>query len=320
MDPFKFQIITTEKRGTILRKASFGCLSGIPTINITKGCLLGCVYCYARGYKIAPEKGKVYLFANIPNLLEKYFNSPRKKSLPSLVIFNTASDCFQPHPDILNTTYITMEILLKKGVQIAFLTKGIITERFFRLFSKYSSYVMPSITINSLDKEYVAKYEPNTASPLERIKNLKELINIGIKPGVRIDPIIPFVNDSEESFERLLSKISEIGIKEVTASSIHIRPSIENILKKELSDIHKELLFSYFKTQNWRKIANGPFEKLVPLPLRKKIYERLKVIADKKGIHVKICQCKNPDLKGDKCFSLKSKNRVSYGQLPLFLC
>ena len=174
--------------------------------------------------------------------------------------------------------------------------------------------------INSLDKEYVAKYEPNTASPLERIKNLKELINIGIKPGVRIDPIIPFVNDSEESFERLLSKISEIGIKEVTASSIHIRPSIENILKKELSDIHKELLFSYFKTQNWRKIANGPFEKLVPLPLRKKIYERLKVIADKKGIHVKICQCKNPDLKGDKCFSLKSKNRVSYGQLPLFLC
>ena len=45
------------------------------------------------------------------------------------VIFNTASDSFQAHPDILDITFQTMKILLERGVSLSVLTKGWIPDR-----------------------------------------------------------------------------------------------------------------------------------------------------------------------------------------------
>ena len=116
---------------------------------------------------------------------------------------------------------------------------------------------------------------------------------------VTLGEILCAINENNANTVQMIKDITDAGnaCGSCISSSHDFREPklllyIEDILKRELSDIHKELLFSYFKAQDWKKTANGPFEKFVPFPLRKKIYERLKSIADKKGVYIKICQCK----------------------------
>ncbi len=68
-----------EKRKThILKPPAFGCLNGIPAINITKGCFHSCVYCYARGFTDAPPRGEVHLYETLPEMLERELERKRR--------------------------------------------------------------------------------------------------------------------------------------------------------------------------------------------------------------------------------------------------
>jgi hypothetical protein len=92
---------------------------------------------------------------------------------------------------------------------------------------------------------------------------------------------------------------------------------------KELSPLHRKMMESCFRVQEWKAIGSSSKTKLLPKPLREKGYRRMKEIAERFGITASVCQCKNPDLKGDLCGSgranavLRKRDLV---QLPLFRC
>jgi DNA repair photolyase len=316
-----YKVISRLRKGKVLTQAHFGCLKGIPTLNITNGCLFQCTYCYARGYSQAPKKGEVYLYTNLANLLEEELS--KKRALPQWVILNTSSDCFQSHPDILNVTYRVIEILLDYGIGISFLTKGTIPLRFFNLFGRSRGKIFSQIGIVSLSESYWKRYEPNTPPPERRLESIRTFEEIGIIPEVRIDPIIPFVTDTETEIKNLFGRLSEMGIKRVTLSYLHLRPAIERQLMRELSSLHQRLIESCFRTQEWKTVGSSTKTKLLPKTIREKGYKRIKEIAESFGITTLICQCKNPDLKGDLCGSSRVKSvliKRAPKQLPLFRC
>ena len=108
------RLIPKLRKGNSTTLAQFGCLEGIPTLNITNGCIFECTYCYARGYSQAPRKGEVQLYVNLPSLLKEELL--RKRRSPRWVILNTSSDCFQHHPDILDVTYEVIRTLVDRGI------------------------------------------------------------------------------------------------------------------------------------------------------------------------------------------------------------
>jgi DNA repair photolyase len=220
-----YKVIPKLRIGKILTPAQFGCLEGIPTLNITNGCIFQCTYCYARGYRQAPQKGEVDLYVNLPELLTDELL--RKKQIPQWVILNTSSDCFQHHPDILNITYEVMRILIDRGIGISFLTKGFIPHRFFDLLRMSPEKVLTQIGLVSLSERYWKEYEPGTPSPEKRLENVQRLNEIGIVPEIRIDPIIPFVTDTEVEATTLFGRLQEMGVKKVTLSYLHLRPAIQ---------------------------------------------------------------------------------------------
>lgn len=316
-----YKVISKLRKAKVLNPAHFGCLGGIPTLNITNGCLFQCTYCYARGYSQAPKPGEVYLYINLPNLLEKDLS--KKRALPPWVILNTSSDCFQSHPDILNVTYRVIEILSDRGVGISFLTKGIIPPRFFNLFERSLEKIFAQIGIVSLSESYWRSYEPNTPSPEKRLENIQRFKEIGIVPEIRVDPIIPFVTDTETEMKNLFRRLGEMEIKRVTLSYLHLRPAIERQLMREVSPLHQRLIESCFRTQEWKEVGSSTKTKLLPKTIREKGYKRMKEIAERFGITTLVCQCKNPDLKGDLCGSSRVKSvlmKRAPKQLPLFRC
>jgi DNA repair photolyase len=315
------KIIPRLRRSKVLTPAQFGCLGGIPTFNITNGCIFDCTYCYARGYSQAPRKGEVYLYANLPDLLGEEL--ARKRVVPQWVILNTSSDCFQHHPDILNITYEVIRILVDRGIGISFLTKGLIPNRFFDLLRISPEKILTQIGVVSLSERYWKEYESGTPSPEERLENVQRLKENRILPEVRIDPIIPFVTDTEVEAKTLFRRLQEMEVKRVTLSYLHLRPAIEKQLLKELSPLHRKIMESCFKTQGWKAIGSSTRTKLLPRVIREKGYQRMKEIGERFGVTASVCQCKNPDLKGDLCSSGRVRiaiDKQTTRQLPLFQC
>jgi len=315
------KIIPRLRRSKVLTPAQFGCLGGIPTFNITNGCIFDCTYCYARGYSQAPRKGEVYLYANLPDLLREEL--ARKRVVPQWVILNTSSDCFQHHPDILNITYEVIRILVDRGIGISFLTKGLIPNRFFDLLRISPEKILTQIGVVSLSERYWKEYESGTPSPEERLENVQRLKENRILPEVRIDPIIPFVTDTEVEAKTLFRRLQEMEVKRVTLSYLHLRPAIEKQLLKELSPLHRKIMESCFKTQGWKAIGSSTRTKLLPRVIREKGYQRMKEIGERFGVTASVCQCKNPDLKGDLCSSGRVRiaiDKQTTRQLPLFQC
>ena len=312
-------IISRRRKTPVLRKGTFGCLAGIPSVNVTIGCLLGCVYCYARGYPGAPGAGRVVLFSNLAEKLTEELRRARER--PALVLFNTASDSFQPHPDIITTSVRLMEILLERGIAVSLLTKGVVPRRFIEAAAFYPDLVFVRIGMVSTDPAYQRRFEPFAATPEERFGNIERLVAAGVVPEARIDPVIPFVTDSKGSFDGLFRELAARGVKRAMISYLHLRPAVEGQVKRELGGLSLELVEGMFRGGGFRTVGGSTKTKLVPAEVRRRGYERAREAAEKYGVAVSICSCKNPDMEGGSCvggLGIEEKGRDGAGgQLSL---
>lgn len=291
-------LIEVERKSEVLKKVKFGCLTGIPALNFTAGCLHSCVYCYARGYPSAPEDGRVIFYTNTRFLLERKL----QRSRPHFVVFNTASDSFQPHPKVLHMAYECMELLLKRGIPFSFLTKGKIPDEFFSLFKRYPSLIKAHIGLTTLHDGKRFLFEPFSASVQERLKNIESLIRIGILPSVRVDPVIPLHTDSEENFHNLFKTLSELGVKEVSISALHIRKGIVPHIIKRLGRFRWKNIECFFE-RRFVRLCGGTRARLVRGDFLREIYERAIRAGKVHALNVWVCACKNPTFPGEICTS-----------------
>ena len=319
-------LIEIERKSRILTKAQFGCLRDAYTLNVTRGCEFMCVYCYARGYPGAPFSGQVHLYGNLPEKLAEELDSPRRRSVVHWIAFNTASDCFQTHPMILDITYRSMKVLLERGIAFSFLTKGWIPNRFIELFAIYPGSVTARIGLVSRSRRYQEVFEPCAASVAERLENIDRLKAAGIDVEVRIDPIIPFYTDDEASIKRIYKALAKREVSRVSLSYLHLRPAILDQLRRELPPIEFNILRSCFESQSWNVVGASTRSKLIPRPLRERGYKRFTDLSKEFGITPLICSCKNPDIPAHRCTTAMGMERAkepegeTNRQLTLFSC
>jgi DNA repair photolyase len=312
------KIIREQRKTPLLKPTQFGCLKTTPSINITRGCIHSCVYCYARGFTDAPPLGEVHLYENLHEVLEREL--ARKRKFPSWVSFSTASDAFQDMDEILEVAYRTIKMLLERGIGIAFLTKGFIPSEFIELFKRYPRLVKAKIGIVSLDEGYKEVFEPFSAHPFMRLSLLRDLISEGIDTSVRVDPLIPGITDSEESLEVLMKGLKDFRVKNIAVSYLVMRPYLMNQFSSELSPGLVNRIFGYYQGQSWQRVITSARTKLLPKAMRTVRYRRIKELARKYGIECSTCGCKNPDLPWESCNPWISEKELGLDtrQLSLF--
>jgi DNA repair photolyase len=260
----------------------------MPTINVTEGCAHGCVYCYTQGYSGYPGAGRITLLENIPELVETELK--RKRHKPGRVYFSPSSDAFQPVPDVLDVTYRTMANLLEHGVEVAFLTKGVVPERFGRLFADAHANVFAQVGITTLDEDIRRVIEPNAASAMQRLEDISGLVPSGASVRARLDPLIPGLTDTVENLEPLLAELQRLGVRSVAASYLFLRPGFG----QRLSHVPG---LANAKEWAWHCFADGVGGgKMIDAEHRRKGFARLASLAAEHAINVHTCACKNPDL------------------------
>jgi len=295
------RLIAKNRKSNVLTPSQLRCLSKIPTINITTGCLHNCIYCYTKGYSQYPGDGKVVLLANTAQKLSEELARKRKK--PHAVYFCPSCDPFQPIPEILDQTYRAMEILLLEGVGVQFVTKAIIPTNFIDLFGKACSLVCAQVGITTVDDNIRRMFEPNAARVCDRLATLERLRNIGVKTSARADPLIHEIVDSNESMTDLFSAIANIGVNEVAINYLFLRPAIKESIERNMSDrqlLHR-LLKPYSQGTTLPIGMKNSQGLALPREIREKAFERINQIALDFGLSVHICGCKNSDITTESC-------------------
>jgi len=132
-------VTRARRRSTVLTPSALACLSVLPTINLTAGCLHDCVYCYLRGYRNYPGESRIVLYEDTLERLRHELRPGQPK--PRAVYFSPSSDLFQPAPEVLEVSHAVLEFLFGQGVGVAFLTKGEIPDETLQLLIDHAGLV-----------------------------------------------------------------------------------------------------------------------------------------------------------------------------------
>jgi len=289
-----------DRKSPVLAPAGLPCLWRVATINLTAGCAHGCIYCYTRGYRNYPGQTRVNLYANTLEKLRSELR--RKRTAIATVYFSPSSDLFQPVPEVLEMAHHVLALLLERGIRVVFLTKGAIPEKHRRLLGANAPLVCAEIGLTSLNDSLLRLFEPFAAPANERLRQIGDLVRLGIGTDVRLDPIIPGFTDDESCLRELIAAIAVCGVKSIAASRLFLRPAIITSLQKNLPPDQFAKLMAAFSTADRVDInADNGSIRAISAANRCGIYDRVKAIAAEFGIQVSNCACKNPDLARGSC-------------------
>ncbi len=188
------------------------------SLNPYTGCGHRCLYCYATSFI------KDFYFPRIKKNFLKIIESDFKK-VPegSLISLSNSSDPYQPLEKKYKFTRKFLEMLENTSYRVLIITKSNLILRDLDILKKIKCAV--SITITS--KKFCFLLEPGAPTYEERINTLKILSQEKIPTCVRLDPIIPGIN--EEEILEILEEVSQF-VKHVIVSTYKAKPDSLNRL------------------------------------------------------------------------------------------
>ncbi len=304
----KMKLLLKERKSGVLSPSTLKCLNETPTLNLTAGCVHLCIYCYARGYSNYPGDETIVLYSNLAEKLESELD--RKRKTPGFVYFSPSCDAFQPVKQVLDSTYSLMELLLRKGIGVRFLTKGSIPNKFITLFKSHSNIVQAHIGITTLNRQLQKLIEPHAATPNARLNNINSLTDIGILPEIKLDPLIPGLTDSVDNLDPLFKMLGGSGIKSVGLNYLFLRPIIHKNICNALKHTKalKKISQAFCDNIDLKLLASKSRVRALNLNFRQKQYKSISSLAKQYSIKTYVCGYKNPDVTEDlTCKAISQK-------------
>jgi len=261
-DPWNFPLCTCPKKYSI---------------DPYTGCEHRCLYCYISSYikdpwRVRPKK-------DFLRLLERDL-----KNAPKLPV--SMSNSSDPYPKMEKSAKITrgtLNLLKKYDFPVLVLTKSDLVTRDLDILSSMKAVV--SLTITTADENLARKLEPFAPPPERRIRALYELSSHGIPTIVRIDPIIPGINDSPHEIEDLVRELAGAGIRQIIASTYKAKPDNFKRLIHVFRDREEKLREIYYRNN---EMIRGI--RYAPRDLRMSLLGTVKRIADRYSIPFSVCR------------------------------
>jgi len=149
-------------------------------------------------------------------------------------MISSATDAYQYAEAKFGITKRCIEVLQQYQIPFYVFTKSSLIERDLDLFRNYKNkcFIVWSGATN--DEKIKRIIEPGTP-PIARIfDTIKKFVDSGIKCCINIDPIIPFITDTEEHIESLVNKCQQLQVEHISGSILRLRYDIWNRIKEIL--------------------------------------------------------------------------------------
>jgi DNA repair photolyase len=193
------------------------------------------------------------------------------------------SSSSDPYPTVeaeLGLTRQCLRIIARSNCRLQVFTKSDIVARDADLLSQIPCTV--ALTITTSDDQLAAIIEPKAPAPSKRLKAIQTLTEHSIPVIVRVDPIIPTLNDNPAELIRILA---ELGVKHITSSTYKIKPDNWMRLTHSLPETAEKLRPLYY-TQGEIQTGNRILSREFRFELMKKIAD----IAQAHGMRFGACR------------------------------
>ena len=183
-------------------------------MNLYRGCTHGCIYCDSRSrcYQFTHPFEDVAVKRNAPDLLEKILRTRKK---PMMISTGSMSDPYQPCEEELRLTRRCLELIDRYGFGASVITKSDRVLRDLDLFESihHKTKSVLQMTLTVADDALSRILEPNVCTTSRRYEVLKEFQKRGIPAVVWMSPLLPFLTDTEENFDRLMAYCLDAGVR-----------------------------------------------------------------------------------------------------------
>jgi len=203
-----------------------------------------------------------------------------RKLKGEIISISNSSDPYPPIEKKLGLTRKCLEILSRQNCRIQIITKSDLVTRDIDIFKRTTSMVAISITTES--DEISKKLEPNAPSSSARIRAIETLTQRGIPVCVRVDPVIPFLNDNPSE---LIKTVASISVKHTTSSTYKVKTDNWRRFSEAFPQIAKQLEPLYYK--RGEKIRGYRY---LPREKRYSLMKRVKELTEQNGMKFGTCR------------------------------
>ncbi|UCD13874.1 MAG: radical SAM protein [Thermoplasmatales archaeon] len=158
---------------------------GMYCVDPYQNCEFGCLYCDSSFGKT------IYVKTNANAILNKEIENLEK----GVIVIGSVHDPYQKSEGKYEITKNLLKTIKKYHFPCHILTKSTLVLRDINLLTDMQCLV--TISIVSLDANISHVFEKNVPSPKERLQTVKILTEHGIKTGVALIPVLPFLVESE---------------------------------------------------------------------------------------------------------------------------
>src|SRR5580693_3928597 len=250
------------------------------TINPYRGCSHACVYCFARNTHTYLDldaghdfDSQIVVKVNAPDLLRRELRSPRWRG--EHIAMGTNVDCYQRAEGKYRLMPGIITALTEAANPFSILTKGTLVLRDLDLLTRAAEVtdVGMNVSVGIVDKSLSRSIEPGAPGPDRRLAVCAALSDRGLRCGVLMGPVIPFLSDSPEQLEAAVRKIASAGAVHVSPIVLHLRTGAREWFLGWLSREHPELIEAYRGLYGNRAYA--------PASYQRKISEQVAALARK---------------------------------------
>jgi DNA repair photolyase len=221
-------------------------------LNPYRGCTHACEYCYARKYQRHLEldagdafSSLIFVKTNLPEVLAR---EVRRASWDrQSVSIGSATDPYQPIEGHYRLTRKSIEILAAARTPVSIITKGPMVVRDIDVLirARDAAGCSVNMSIPSVDEDAWRKLEPGTASPKQRLRAVRQLMDAGIDAGVLMMPLVPGITTSRAKIEATLTAVRDAGARFVGANVARFDPGVREHFFQFLEREYPDLVSGY---------------------------------------------------------------------------
>jgi DNA repair photolyase len=119
------------------------------------------------------------------------------------------------------------------------------------------------MTITTLDEGLARLLEPLAPRPTLRLAAIRKLTDAGIAVSVLTHPVMPLINDSEESLDRVCEAAAENGAYAFSAAPVFLKPCAKQVFFPFLEQHFPHLLRRYKERFEKNAYLKGHYPEMI---------------------------------------------------------
>lgn len=217
-------------------------------MNLYKGCCHGCIYCDSRSDCYGIENFDTVKAKE--NCIEILRDELKRKVRPGVIGTGAMSDPYNPFEKTERLTEKALMLIDAYNFGVTVITKSALITRDIDLYKQISEHspVLCKMTVTTCDDDLCRKIEPNVSVSSERFDALAKMSEAGLKTGITLMPVLPFIEDSEENILGIVRKAHECGVNYIyPAFGMTLRMNQREHYYRELDKLFPGLSDKYRK-------------------------------------------------------------------------